>query len=228
MPQLTFSLVHSKSYIHPSAPFCLYTGARGGGINSAADVSYWPTTSRRRCAEISARFNPAERLDWAFRVERRPRPVPGVASHRANLVRRPGGGLSVPGPEPLERQHGWSAGMDTIRESLQRVCGTRGGGRAKPRVEGGRRGAGTHVMHGRSRGTVDPRIPVYNAGTEHVGFFTKQAGIACFCTKARKCRELFGESLEGCAVSSTKGRRYRRDFIPEFPSFDKLGNFGNW
>ena len=34
----------------------------------------------------------------------------------------------------------------------------------------GRRQVGcTHVMHGRSRMAIDPRIPICNAGTEHVG-----------------------------------------------------------
>ena len=37
----------------------------------------------------------------------------------------------------------------------------------------------THVMHGRSRVNIDPRITTYDAGTEYVGVFTDQAGIAC-------------------------------------------------
>ena len=42
-------------------------------------------------------------------------------------------------------------------------------------------GAGCiHVMHGRSRMTIDPCIPTMFAGTEHVGFsHTDQADIAC-------------------------------------------------
>ena len=43
--------------------------------------------------------------------------------------------------------------------------------------------------------TIDPRIPTYHAGTEHVGFFTDQANIAS--TKHEAKREVFGESHEG-------------------------------
>ena len=49
-------------------------------------------------------------------------------------------------------------------------------------------------MHGRSRMTIDPRIPLFNAGTEHVGFSqTRQALLA----PSAKRREVPGESREG-------------------------------
>ena len=51
-------------------------------------------------------------------------------------------------------------------------------------------------MHGRNRVTVDPRTKYpYNAGTEHVGFFTDQADITC--TKREAKPKGFGESHEG-------------------------------
>ena len=39
------------------------------------------------------------------------------------------------------------------------------------------RGGVFMIMHGRSRTAIDPRIPTYNSGAEHVGVFTDQAGI---------------------------------------------------
>ena len=53
---------------------------------------------------------------------------------------------------------------------------------------------GTQFVHGRSRMTVDPRIPTIYAATEHVGFSpTRQTLLA----PSAKRREVFGESLEG-------------------------------
>ena len=50
------------------------------------------------------------------------------------------------------------------------------------------------IMHGRSRMTIDPCIPTYHAGTEHVGFSpTRQALFA----PSEKRREVSGESHEG-------------------------------
>ena len=57
-------------------------------------------------------------------------------------------------------------------------------------------------MHGRSRMTIDPRIPT-NTGTEHVGFSpTRQTSLA---PSARR-REVFGESHEGRELHPTKDR----------------------
>ena len=52
------------------------------------------------------------------------------------------------------------------------------------------RGGCTHVMHGRNRKTMDPRIPaVYNAGMEHVGFSpTRQAWLAPSAKRNVRCR----------------------------------------
>ena len=65
---------------------------------------------------------------------------------------------------------------------------------------GGGEGGRNHVTHGRSRMTIDPRVPVYNAGTEHVDFSpNRQADIAC--TKREAKREVLGESHEERAAS---------------------------
>ena len=59
----------------------------------------------------------------------------------------------------------------------------------------GHRGAGcTHVMHGRSRMTIGPRIPMHYAGTEHAGISpTRQTLLA----RSAGRRQAFGESHEG-------------------------------
>ena len=48
---------------------------------------------------------------------------------------------------------------------------------------GGRGGGGTCFMHGRSRLTIDPRIPMYKSGTKHVGFSLPRQKIDIACNK---------------------------------------------
>ena len=79
-----------------------------------------------------------------------------------------------------------------VVEVRERLWGETGGGGVE-----GRGGGGTHVMHGRSRMTIDPpRIPTY-FGTDHVGFSpTRETSRAC--TKQREAkREAVGESHGG-------------------------------
>ena len=59
------------------------------------------------------------------------------------------------------------------------ACGDAGRGN-----EGGYRawvevGGGTHVIHGRSRATIDSRIPIHNAETGRKGLYSDQADIGC-------------------------------------------------
>ena len=45
------------------------------------------------------------------------------------------------------------------------------------------------IVHGRSRMAIDPRIPIYNAGTEHVGFSpTRQTVLAPKAQSTVRCR----------------------------------------
>ena len=52
----------------------------------------------------------------------------------------------------------------------------------------------THLIHGRSRMTIDPRIPTM-AGAEHVGFPPTRRSL--FAPSAKKLCEVLGESHEG-------------------------------
>ena len=59
------------------------------------------------------------------------------------------------------------------------------------RVGGGGR---THAIHGRSRVTIDPSAPAYNAGTEQVGISpTRQTLLV----PSAKHREVLDELLKG-------------------------------
>ena len=60
---------------------------------------------------------------------------------------------------------------------------------------GGRR-ATTRVMHGRSRKTIDRRMPTNKAGTEHVGFSLTRKDIACTAELEAK-RGVVDKSREG-------------------------------
>ena len=52
----------------------------------------------------------------------------------------------------------------------------------------------THVMHGGGRMTIDPRIPICNAGTADIAFSTTRQTLLAPSTKRRK---VFGESHSG-------------------------------
>ena len=44
--------------------------------------------------------------------------------------------------------------------------------------------------------TIDPRIPAYNAGTEHAGLSPTRRTPLAFATKREAKRDVFGESRE--------------------------------
>ena len=70
----------------------------------------------------------------------------------------------------------------------------RAAGNIRARAAGWEGGGCTHVMHGRGRTNIDPRIPT-NAGTERVGFCADQARHRLH--RARSAVRVLGEPHEG-------------------------------
>ena len=90
--------------------------------------------------------------------------------------------------------HAWPLSYINIVPCIRKKAGTETTGVHPPGERGGGGGIGcAQFVHGRSRMTIDPRIPTM-PGRSTPGFH--QPGIHCLHQPSAKRREVFGESHE--------------------------------